>query len=150
MKLNVISMLVFCSILFASCDIDGYGKKVKVSDHTEIFIKNDATEAEAKKLGNFIDSTWSEQTNQKSFQLSKDSGNYTVRMVVDEEKVKNGTTLDISFQAIQFLIQEKVFKGSKVSLILTDNKFSDIRTIKNSSAFFNDLQTTNDTTNVDK
>lgn len=151
MKFNLISLLVFSCMVFASCDIDGYGKKVKVSDHTEVFIKNDATEAEAKKLGNFFDSTWKEQTNQKSFQLSKDSGNYTVRMVVDENKVKNDTTLDISFQAIQFLIEYQVFKGSKVILILTDDKFNDIKTIKSSPSLFNDQQTTTqDSTGIDK
>ena len=141
---------MFSAVLFASCDIGGYGKKVKVSDQTEIFIKNDATEAEAKKLGNYFDSTWKEQTNKKSFQLSKDSGNYTVRMVVDADKVKNDTTLDISFQAIQFLIEEQVFKGSKVTLILTDNKFNDIRTVKSSSSLFQGEQTNNDSTNVEK
>ena len=150
MKFNLTTLLVLSTLLFASCDMAGYGKKVKVSDQTEIFIKNDATEAEAKKLGNYFDSTWKEQTNKKSFQLSKDSGNYTVRMVVDADKVKNDTTLDISFQAIQFLIEEQVFKGSKVTLILTDNKFNDIRTVKSSSSLFQGEQTNNDSTNVEK
>src|SRR5688572_7155959 len=138
MKFYLISLFLFVAILFASCDIGGHGKKIKISDHTEIFIKHDATEAEAKKLGNFIDSTWKEQTNDKSFQLSKDSGKYTVRMVVDENKVKNDTTLDISFQAIQFLIEDQVFKGSKVTLILTDNKFNDIKTVNNNPSLFKD------------
>ena len=150
MKIYLTSLLVFFAVLFASCDIDGYGKKVKISDHTEVFIKNDATEEDAKKLGKYIDSSWKEQTNAKSFQLSKDSGNYTVRMVVDEDKVKNDTTLDVSFQAIQFLIEDQVFKGRKVTLILTDNKFNDIKTVKSNSALFNGEQTTNDSTNVEK
>ena len=150
MKIYLTILLVFSAVLFASCDIDGYGKKVKISDHTEVFIKNDATEEDAKKLGKYIDSSWKEQTNAKSFQLSKDSGNYTVRMVVDEDKVKNDTTLDVSFQAIQFLIEDQVFKGSKVTLILTDNKFNDIKTVKSNSALFNGEQATNDSTNVEK
>jgi hypothetical protein len=137
MKIYLVSLLMFSAVLFASCD-SGYGKKVKVSDHTEIFIKNDATEEEAKKLGNYIDSTWKDQTNDKSFQLSKDSGNYTVRMVVDENKVKADTTLDVSFQAIQFLIEDQVFKGSKVTLILTDNKFNDIKTVQSNPSLFTD------------
>lgn len=135
MKIYLASLLMLSAVLFASCDA-GYGKKVKISDHTEIFIKNDATEEEAKKLGNYIDSTWKKQTNDKSFQLSKDSGNYTVRMVVDEEKVKNDTTLDVSFQAIQFLIEDQVFKGSKVTLILTDNKFKDLKTVQSNPSLF--------------
>ena len=148
MKFYLINLLLFCAILFSSCDIGGYGKKIKISDRTEIFIKQDATEAEAKKLGNFIDSTWEEQTNDKSFQLTKAGGNYTVRMVVDENKIKNDTTLDISFQAIQFLIEEEVFKGSKVSLILTDNKFRDIKTVKSNPSLFNGQATNDDSINV--
>lgn len=133
MKIYLLSLLMFSAILFTSCDINGYGEKVKVSDHTEIYIKNDATEAEAKKLGNYIDSTWREQTNQKSFQLSKDSGNYTVRMVVEVEKVKKDSTLDASFMAIQFLFEDQVFKGSRVKLVLTDEKFNDIKTFESQS-----------------
>lgn len=149
MKLFILPLCLLLSILFTSCDFDGYGKKVKISDHTEVFIKNDATEAEAKKLGIYIDSTWKDQTNDKSFQLSKDSGNYTVRMVVDESKFKNDTTLDVSFQAIQFLIEYQVFKGSNVILILTDNKFKDLKTIKSNSTLFKGQESTNtDSTNT--
>lgn len=150
MKIYLAGLLMLFVVLFASCNSD-YGKKVKVSDHTEIFIKNDATEDEAKKLGNYIDSTWKEQTNEKSFQLSKDSGNYTVRMVVDEAKVKADTTLDVSFQAIQFLIADQVFKGSKVTLILTDNKFNDIKTVQSNPSLFTEQPIAPaDSTNVDK
>ncbi len=128
MKLYLISLYLFSSIIFTSCDIDGYGKKITISERIEVFIKNDATEADAKKMGNFFDSTWKELTNKKSFQLSKDSGNYTVRMVVDADKVKKDSSLDVSFWAIKFLIEEEVFKGSAVKLILTDDKFTDIKT----------------------
>lgn len=151
MKLYLTGLLIFSALFFASCDMDGYGKKIKINDHTEIFIKNDATEEDAKKLGNYIDSTWKEQKNSKSFQLSKDSGNYTLRMVVDEEKVKNDSTLDVSFQAIQFLIEDQVFKGNKVTLILTDNKFNDIKTVKSNPALFNsEPSIADDSTTVDK
>jgi hypothetical protein len=49
-------------------------------------------------------------------------------MVVDEEKVKNDKTLDISFMALRMLIAENAFKGSPVKLILTNNKFKAIKT----------------------
>lgn len=150
MKLNLVCLMLLTSILFTSCDLDGYGKKVTVSDRTEIYIKNDATEADAKKMGNYFDSTWKEQTNKKSFQLSKDSGNYTVRMVVDENKVKTDTTIDISFQAIQFLIENQVFKGSRVTLILTDNKFKDIKTVKSTPSLFNEEKTISDSIDTSK
>lgn len=49
-------------------------------------------------------------------------------MVVDEEKIKTDSTLDVSFMALRMLIEEQVFKGSKVKLILTNNKFKDLKT----------------------
>lgn len=134
MKLKFISLLLLSSIFFSSCDLDGNGKKIKVSDRTEVYIKNDATEADARKMGNYFDSTWKEQTNEKSFQLSKDSGNYTVRMVIDTTGYEKDSSLNESFMAIQFLIQDQIFKGSKVKLILTDNKFNDFKTIDGSSS----------------
>ena len=147
MKLSIISLCLFLSILFSSCDIDGYGKKITVSDRTEVFIVKDATEAEAKKMGNYFDSTWKEQTQKKSFQLAKDSGNYTVRMVVDTEKVKD-SSLDESFQAVQFLLADQVFKGSNVKLILTDDKFKDFKTFVNSDLFKSEDELTTDSTKV--
>lgn len=147
MKLSIISLCLFLSILFSSCDIDGYGKKITVSDRTEVFIIKDATEAEAKKMGNYFDSTWKEQTQKKSFQLAKDSGNYTVRMVVDTEKVKD-SSLDESFQAVQFLLADQVFKGSNVKLILTDDKFKDFKTFVNSDMYKSEDELTTDSTKV--
>ncbi len=147
MKLSIISLCLFLSILFSSCDIDGYGKKITVSDRTEVFIIKDATEAEAKKMGNYFDSTWKEQTQKKSFQLAKDSGNYTVRMVVDTEKVKD-SSMDESFQAVQFLLADQVFKGSNVKLILTDDKFKDFKTFVNSDLFKSEDELTTDSTKV--
>lgn len=147
MKLSIISLCLFLSILFSSCDIDGDGKKIRVSDRTEVFIIKDATEAEAKKMGNYFDSTWKEQTQKKSFQLAKDSGNYTVRMVVDTEKVKD-SSLDESFQAVQFLLADQVFKGSNVKLILTDDKFKDFKTFVNSDLFKSEDELTTDSTKV--
>jgi len=147
MKLSIIRLCLLLSILFSSCDIDGYGKKITVSDRTEVFIIKDATEAEAKKMGNYFDTTWKEQTQKKSFQLSKDSGNYTVRMVVDTEKVKD-SNLDESFQAVQFLLADQVFKGSNVKLILTDEKFKDFKTFVNSDMFKSEDELTTDSTKV--
>jgi len=118
-------LLVFL-LFFFSCT-SPYGKRVEINNEIEIFIKNGATEEEARKLGTYIDTSWKSSNNKKSFQLSKDSGFYTVRMVVDENKVKADSTLDVSFRAIQFLIELQVFKGNTVKLILTDDKFNDIK-----------------------
>lgn len=131
MKANIKILLLVFAIFFASCN--EYGKKINVSEYTEVYIKGDGvTEADAKKFGNYLDTTYKDSKNKKSFQITKDSGQYVIRMVVDEEKVKSDTTLDESFMALQFLFESQVFTGNRVKLILTDNKFSDIKTFPSS------------------
>ena len=118
------------SFFLVSCN--DYGKKVKISDKTEIYIKKDATEDEAKKLGAYIESL-SKDNNEKSFQLSKENGDYTVRMVINQDEVKKDPSLKMSFMALRFLFNDKVFNGSKVNMILTDNHFKDLETVKDTT-----------------
>lgn len=119
----IASFLVACNIF------SPYGKKVTINSTLEIYIKGDSTtEEDARKLGNYLAETWKDLNNKKSFQLIKSNGAYTVKMVVDEEKVKSDSTVDVSFMALRMLIAEEVFKGSSVKLVLTNNKFKDIKT----------------------
>lgn len=121
---------VSAMLIFSSCFLlNPYGKKVTINDTIEVYIKGDSTtEEDAKKMGNYFAETWKELTNKKSFQLIKENGGYTVKMVVDEKKVKEDPSLDLSFWALKTLIETEVFKGSKVKLVITNNKFKDIKT----------------------
>jgi len=120
--------LLFVLLAFSSCT--DYGKSVKINKHLEVYIKGEnVTEAEAKKLGNYLNNLSKDSNNDKSIQLSKDSNQYVVRMVVDENVIKKDTTVNQSFGALQFLLETEVFVGSKVKLILTDNTFKDLNYI---------------------
>jgi hypothetical protein len=128
MRRNLFLVLLACTVLFVACS--DYGKKVKINEYTEVYYKGEGvTETDAKKLGDYITTTYKDSKNNKSFQLVKDSGQYVVRMVVDPEKVKDNS-LDVSFMALQFLFESQVFSGNKVKLILTDNLFKDIKTFR--------------------
>lgn len=129
MKKNIYLLILIANV-FGACNIfSPYGKKVTINPTLEVYIKGDSTtEADAKKLGNFLAETWKESTNQKSFQLIKENGGYTVKMVVDEEKVKADSTLELSFLTIKMLLETEVFKGSRVKFVLTNNKFKAIKT----------------------
>jgi hypothetical protein len=134
--LKRICTLAMMVVLFAACSIfSPYGKKVTINNSLEIYIKGDSTtETDARKLGDYLTKTWKDITNKKSFQLIKENGGYTVKMVVDTEKLKADSTLDISFMALRMLIADEVFKGSKVKLVLTDNKFKDVKTFDDTPA----------------
>lgn len=132
MKHTTTILLLVFAILFASCN--EYGQKIKISDRTEVYIKDDGvTEAEAKKFGTYIDTTYKDLKNKRSFQMSKDSGQYVIRMVVDKA-VKIDNSMDASFMALQFLFETQVFPGNRVKLILTDNKFEDVKTYPSSNS----------------
>ena len=130
MKKFFLLLAVAVAMIVTSCNmLSPYGKKIKINDKIEVYIRGDSTtEADAKKLGAYIAETWKESKSNKSFQLQKDKNVYTVKMVVDAQKFKSDSTLDGSFQLIRMLIEEQVFKGSKVKLVLTNNKFADIKT----------------------
>lgn len=131
-----IAIAVMVAVVFAACNIfSPFGKKVTINESLEIYIKGDSTtETDAKKLGDYLAKTWKDITNKKSFQLIKENGGYTVKMVVGTEKLKADSTLDVSFMALRMLIADEVFKGSKVKLVLTDNKFKDIKTFDDTPA----------------
>jgi len=133
MKPNITILLLVFAILFAACN--EYGQKIKISDYTEVYIKGDSvTEVDARKFGNYLDTTYKDSKNKRSFQITKDSGQYVIRMVVDEEKVKKDSSLDVSFMALQILFETEVFTGNRVKLILTDNKFKDIKIFPSSNS----------------
>jgi hypothetical protein len=119
-------MLAFSLLGFVGCE--PYGKKVKINDQLEVYAKRDATEDEAKKLGDFLQTLDSENKNEKSFQLEKDKDVYTIRMVIPEEALKNNE-LEGSFQALQLLIKDSVFPGKTVKLILADDQFKNRKAI---------------------
>ena len=124
-------ILLFATILFvlSGCDLTAsFGKRVKINDNLEIYVKGDgATEDDAQKLGNYLAILWKDAPNMKSLQLAKDKGVYVVKMVVDEKMVKADTSLNSAFMAVKSLLEEEVFKDSKVNFIITDNRFNDIK-----------------------
>ena len=121
-------ILLCLSFSFLLLSRSNYGKKIKINDNLEVYLKGDnVSETDAKKLGNYITTLMTDSKNDKSFQLSKDSGAYVVKMVVDEDKLKADSSIDVSFIALKSLIELEVFKNSKVKLVITDNQFKDIR-----------------------
>lgn len=147
---KLLSILLIAGFVFGGLwyydNYIAYGKKVTINDNLEVFMKGDnVTEDDAKKLGNYFAETWKENKNDKSFQLSKDASGYVVKMVVDEEKLKADSSLNVSFMAIQILLEAEVFKGSKVKLVLTNNKFKDIKSFDGNANLQNTSASTDST-----
>jgi hypothetical protein len=115
-------------IAFVLVSCNNYGKKVKIDDTMEVYLKGDSVnENQAKQMGNYLVKLWSDSKQQKSLQLSKDSGLYIVKMVVDEDKFKKDTTVDVAFIALKTLLETEVFNNQQIKFVLTDNTFNDIK-----------------------
>jgi len=146
MKKIFLFAVITAAMFLASCNLySSYGKAVKINDSLAIYIKGDSTtEADAKKLGNYLANLWKGDQNHKSIQLLKDTNGYTIKMVADEQVLKEDASLIPAFAIVRSLIAENVFKGSSVILTLTDDKFKDIKTFDDKNDI---LAPTQDTTN---
>ena len=122
-------LLIVLTVSIVSCNLlSPYGKAVKINDSLEVYIKGDSTtEADAKKLGNYLAELWKENTNHKSIQLVKEQQAYIIKMVADEKVLKADPSLEAAFSTVRDLIEANVFTGSNVKLILTNEKFEDIK-----------------------
>ena len=114
------------AFVLVSCD--NYGKKVKINDTLDVYLKGDnVNENEARKLGHYITELSGNAKNKKSFQLSRDGEKFIVKMVVDKDKLKADTSLDESFVALKTLLEANVFNNRPVKFTVTDDHFKDLK-----------------------
>jgi hypothetical protein len=132
MKKNSLLLLVLPLILvtsFSSCS--NYGKKVKIEGTKgEVYYKDGATEAEARKVGNFLRETdFLAKDKEASIQLMKEGSEYIVRFVYVKEYYEKTAGLEDVFKAYAAKMSKEIFEGAKVNIALADNKFKDFKKI---------------------
>lgn len=131
MKKAVLVILTSC-IGFVSCNIlSPYGKKVNINPTSEVYYKGDGvTEADAVKLGQYLlRNKYFDSTTTKSVQLTKDT-TFVVKFVIDETKLKDNPMAEIGFMAMKFLLQDSVFNGQKIKVILANTEMKGIKTVE--------------------
>lgn len=127
---KAIAFLIAATFVFTACN--QYGKKVAINSHSEVYYKGDSiTKADAEKLGNFLlQQGFFNTTDDRSVQISKDSGAYVIRLVVDMDRVnENKDKILTSFKAWQYIIAQHVFPDAETKLILTDEHFTDFLSV---------------------
>ncbi len=112
-------------LVLAACT--NHGKKVK-SGNIEVFYKEGIAEAEAQKTAALLERMDTKNSDRKSFQLKKENDTILLRMVIQEEKLKDVT--DVNFIAIGNLVSDSIFNGKPVNMDLTDNHFKSIRMVR--------------------
>jgi len=131
-----VCLLATMVVSISACNFfSSYGKKIKINDTIEVYLKGDSvSQEEGNKLGNYLAELWKENNNRKSIQLSKEKSTYVVKMVVNEKKYKEDPSMENSFSMLHILLEQEVFKNKKVKLVLTDDSFKDIQTFDESPA----------------
>lgn len=122
----------FFSTILVLTSCEDYGNKVSINNKSDVFYKgNGVTEADAKKLGNFLlKQGYFTTVDNRSVQLLKDGDTYIVKFVVDEEKLKKDKeNVVLGFKVWQMWIQDGVFNGAKTKLILADSQLEDLQTV---------------------
>jgi hypothetical protein len=128
-NLGALLLLVLSITLFSNCS--SHGDKVEINSKSEVYIKNGGTREDAKRLGDFLlQNSYFDSTTEKAVQLSKSKDTFVVKFIIDEEKFKNTPQADIGFQFMHMLLRDSVFAGQPTKVLLTNNKFETIETVK--------------------
>jgi len=127
---KILPALLAIAFIFSSCD--DYGKKITVGKN-EVYYKGEGvTEAEAKKLGDYLKAAdYFNDSAARSVQLSKQANGYIVRLVVDKDKLDfDDRSMMNQYWLMQDLLSQNAFNGAKTKIILADRKLKDIHPIE--------------------
>ena len=110
---------------------NNYGNKVLINAKSEVYYKEGVSEAEAKKLGDFLlKKEYFNTTEERSTQLMKENDVYVVKFVINEEKLnQDKDNVLLGFKVWHMWIQDNVFNGAKTKLLLTDDQFKDVQQV---------------------
>jgi hypothetical protein len=131
MKSIILSVLALAAI--SSCSSPDYGKKVAVEGTKgEVLYKGDGvTEADAKKLGEFLKSAnYFSTEKRQSVQLMKSAGDaYEIRFAVDQKKVNERPDAVTEFGKLGAALSIEQFNNKPVNIFLCDANFKDFMSI---------------------
>ena len=123
-KFKPLQTVYFKKIEKQDTDLSQYGEKT-TSGNIEVYVTEEATIADGEALARLLEKEMS-PTSIISFQLTKDDGLNSVRMVSSEEK--SATISDQTLTDMCATISDGVFNGSPMVFEFTDSQFNTIKT----------------------
>jgi len=125
---RITALAVTCLLLATALACKPYGKKVEYSNF-EVYYTDAVTEADAKKVGDFIEQKIKpEGSDKKSVQLDKSGDTYALRFVVKKDLEKDDDAV-AGFKAIGQAVSAQVFNGAKVDVHLCDDHFKTLKVV---------------------
>ncbi len=127
MKRTILLIVVSClaTVLMLGCN--SYGTKLEYGKGELYYTKN-VTEAEAKKLGDYLTKIKFYEGDGKTAQLDKSGDTYQFRLVVKEGLDKDEKYIAAGQEAaVEF--SKNVFDGAKVEVHLCDNQLKTLKVV---------------------
>lgn len=110
-------------VVLAGC----YGDKLEVNGG-EVYYKEGATQADAQKLGDYLNEIGYFNGEEKSVQLQKEGDRFVFRAVIQEEYIDD-PKIASGFEIIGAQISKEVFDGAPVDVHLTDEYLETKKTV---------------------
>ena len=128
-KQNIFGGVMVLAILLAfGLACNQYGEKLEYNGGELYYTKN-VTEAEAKKLGEYLVKQEFFDGKEKTIQLDKNGGTYQFRMVVMKEKQDDEASMEI-FKAFAEQMSADVFNNAPVELHVCNEKLETLKVVK--------------------
>jgi hypothetical protein len=128
-KKNIITTILALTVLLAvglACST--YGTKLEFNNG-ELYYTDNVTEADAKKLGEYLVKSSFFDGKKLTVQLDKSGSTYQFRMVVVPEK-QNDEATAILLKTFAETISEEVFNDAPTELHICDNELKTVRVLK--------------------
>jgi hypothetical protein len=123
--LSAVILIGIALLRIASCN--NYGKKLTFNGG-EVYYTDQVTEADAKKLGEYLVKEKFFDGTRKTIQLNKAGSTFEVRMVVKKDTEKAPTTVT-TFTAVAQELSREVFSGAKVVIHLCDDHLKTLKVV---------------------
>lgn len=145
---KILALVMIVSMLVSSCN--NYGKKVTLAGTKgEVYYKGEGvTEADAKKLGDYLKTVdYINNNRESSFQLAKQGDTYVLKLVIIKAVYDTIKGIDDSYKALGALVSKNVFDNKKVDVVLTNDVFEGFKTIPYDAAYLKNLDAEGSGTN---
>jgi hypothetical protein len=127
-KTYLSGMLAVAMLLFAGLACSNYGTKLDFNGG-EVYYTDKVTEAEAKKLGEYLVKEEFFDGKPKTVQLDKAGSTYQFRMVVQKEKQNDEGTIEL-MKTFAGQISADVFNDAPTELHICDESLKTVRVVK--------------------
>lgn len=121
------TLLVAATIIFFTACVNP-GKEVKINNKNKIYVKDGATEEDAKKLGPYMQKInyFENDEQERAIQLTKEGSQYVIKIVVDTVYLKQHPEFSTILKNLGPDISKEVFSNTPAVVKLVDPSLKEV------------------------